>query len=165
MLDEIEPENEIEEYQVFILELTLAHYLDMELNEDEKEQVTEIANLKVWEAGPVVYAARNMVGLELLDTEEEEEDERMANTTAQLTKVDDNNITLVPNPANDILNVMNLPDNSKVHIVIRDYTGKMVADAYNKTLSLEKIINGVYAVEIIADDNHVLTVKKLVVLK
>ncbi len=132
------------------------------LTTQQIEELNEIANSSVWLAGPAVFTARHLLGLEIDDWEEEQEF-RMAGPTPFLKMTDKNNFSIWPNPANDVLNIT-FTDNNSLHVIITDYSGKIVSDTYGRKITLAGLNNGVYAVDVKINDNS-MGVKKLVILK
>jgi hypothetical protein len=73
------------------------------------------------------------------------------------------NILLYPNPANDVVTIDNIPDNSIINIY--DITGKLVYTSQTDTqtvINIADFANGIYLVQLVSN-NQQQTVKKLVI--
>src|SRR5690606_27000509 len=65
-------------------------------------------------------------------------------------------ITITPNPFNNYLNIMGLPDGKSV-INILDISGKLVTEfaiqSNNQVISTEKLIPGIYFIKVVSDND------------
>lgn len=73
------------------------------------------------------------------------------------------NIDMYPNPANDMVNITNIPENSTIKIF--DSIGKLVynlqATGKEEIINTSGFVSGIYLVQI--TDNHQKTIKKLII--
>jgi uncharacterized delta-60 repeat protein len=93
---------------------------------------------------------------------------RIARLNGGTLSIDDfgsslNNITISPNPANDLVNINNIPDGSTVTVI--DMTGKLISTFKNtnnnSSISTTNLVSGIYILKI--ENNGSVAHKKLIV--
>jgi hypothetical protein len=109
--------------------------------------------------GTAVYDARVMLGIDLDDSGIEERIDNSANTADKYLRV-------YPNPARDEVNIdYNLDDNQMGLVVLYDMSGRellretLEGGMNIKTISTSMLSNGIYQVQLLADDNLIGNVK------
>jgi hypothetical protein len=135
--------------RVYRLYIKLQLYGDTSLTNSDWDELYAIAMLHPLTGGHAVYAARNILKLEVHDGKLSSA--RMMQTNRQEEK---GNLLLYPNPANDYLTLKWTGPERISQVSILDITGRIVLNSFNTDLLVTSTLTaGIYYVKARVDEN------------